>query len=233
MIEYTLSQKKIITQHWLEVFPQLSEFSKNKFYKVVGPLIAGIELINIQRIEGYRPYFVMYQLWGNIMGKDIKSCLEGPTILLPFRDEKGFQIDIPYNKHHEIFYTVLKSIKKEMPISLNGDVCVRDLFQFIDRCISSNITATNIIIKLSLIRFKFDLALYVRNIEQANFILDGLKKQIALNEKNLSKFPQNSIKFLTMNIENLNSTYQDMISIVKENMNAKKISKLTFSDLVK
>ena len=63
-------------QEWLTAFPQLSEFSTNKLLKIVGPLLVGVEIIQINT-EEYRPHFVIYPLWK----LDVKSCLEFPIIL--------------------------------------------------------------------------------------------------------------------------------------------------------
>ena len=73
--------KKKVTEEWLNAFPQLSAFTQNKLYKVVGPYVIGIELIKSPFTEGYSPYFVIYPLWK----KDVKTSLDYPILLKIFQ----------------------------------------------------------------------------------------------------------------------------------------------------
>ena len=48
-IDRELKQK--INKEWLNAFPQLGSYTQNKFYKVLGTLIVGIELIKVPFME--------------------------------------------------------------------------------------------------------------------------------------------------------------------------------------
>jgi len=63
--------KEMVNEDWQKAFPQLTLYARNRFYKIVGPLVVGFELINIPRTEDYRPHFVCYPLWKN----NIQECL--------------------------------------------------------------------------------------------------------------------------------------------------------------
>lgn len=43
--------KQEINKEWQSAFPQLGSYTQNKFYKVLGTLIVGIELIKVPFME--------------------------------------------------------------------------------------------------------------------------------------------------------------------------------------
>lgn len=86
--------KSKVHNDWLQAFPELTAYNKNRFYKISNPVIWGIDLIKLPREEVYRPYFVIYPLWE----KDIKVCMNMPYKLIALRNKKGLQFDIPYIK---------------------------------------------------------------------------------------------------------------------------------------
>ena len=55
--------KKKISDDWGNAFPQLSKYTQNKYYKILGSLLIGIELIKLPRVEEYSPHFVIYSLF--------------------------------------------------------------------------------------------------------------------------------------------------------------------------
>lgn len=53
--------KKKIVDDWKEAFPELSAFSTIKLYKVIGPVVVGLELPSVPYSKDeYRIYFVSY-----------------------------------------------------------------------------------------------------------------------------------------------------------------------------
>jgi len=132
MAENLKEIKRKIDGEWQQALPQLSMYSKNKFYKIVGPFIMGLELLHLPGGEEYRPYFVVYSFCGNRMDTDLNACLAAPIILKEFENKKGFQFNIPYNKHTDYFNEVLESIKQQIPLPLDGDILLRELFSVID-----------------------------------------------------------------------------------------------------
>ncbi len=124
--------KKKVAKDWKNAFPQLTLYAQNKLYKVVGSCILGIELIKSPHTETYSPYFVIYSLWGNRMGNDIKACLAGPILLKDFKNKKGFQYDIPYEKHSMFFDDALDSVKKQTPLPFEGNISFKKIATAID-----------------------------------------------------------------------------------------------------
>jgi hypothetical protein len=107
-------RKKIkdkINADWQEGLPLLSLYALNRLYRIVGPIIIGIDLIKLPRTEEYRPHFVCYPLWKH----SIEECLKSPFILIEFKNKKGLQIDIPFEKHALYFNEALESVKTQMP----------------------------------------------------------------------------------------------------------------------
>jgi hypothetical protein len=60
---------------WENALPQLTLYAKNKLYKRVRPLIAGIELIKLPMSDEYSPHFVIYPLWKKTEGRENKFGL--------------------------------------------------------------------------------------------------------------------------------------------------------------
>jgi hypothetical protein len=124
--------KKRINDDWKNAFPQLSIFSPNKFYKVVGPIILGLELVKLPRTDEYRPHFVLYSLWGNKIGDDLKACLAGPILLKEYYNKKNFQFSIPYSKHDIYFDEALLCVQTQTPILLDETISLKKLLYLID-----------------------------------------------------------------------------------------------------
>src|SRR5688572_26669800 len=101
--------KKNIKLDWLGAFPNLRAHSQNKFYKILGPTIIGIELINLPNQPAYRPHLVCYPLWK----ENLKACLDGSFMLMEFENHRRMQFSIPYLKHKDHFQAVLSSIDSQ------------------------------------------------------------------------------------------------------------------------
>lgn len=101
--------KKRVSREWQNAFPQLTPYTDNKLYKVIGPVIVGIELINLPNKEEYRPHFVMYSLWGNRTGNNLKACLNFPILLKEFYTDKGIQYCIPYVESDMMFSDIINT----------------------------------------------------------------------------------------------------------------------------
>lgn len=120
--------KKEVFQDWQNSFPNLTSYKQNKLYKLVGPILVGIELIKLPRTEEYRPHFVAYPLWK----KNINECLDYPFILQEFYNKKGMQYSIPFDKHNDLFATVLESVARQTPFSFDNDVPLKKMTSVID-----------------------------------------------------------------------------------------------------
>jgi hypothetical protein len=166
--------KKKIGWEWQRALPYLSMYSLNKFYKIVGPAIIGLELIKLPRAEEYRPHFVVYSLCSNRMGTDLKACLTWPIILKEYKNKKGFQFDIPYDKHDNYFNEVLESIKQQTPLSFDGDISLKELFPVIDEYTK---TLPNSYLRAALQGAKLEIALYI-SVWDAQKVLEQINKVV-------------------------------------------------------
>lgn len=120
--------KKKASEEWKHAFPQLSFYAQNKLYETVGPIIIGIELIKSPFTDAYSPYFVIYPLWK----EDIKSSLNYPILLKAFKNKKGFQYDIPYEKHSVFFDDARESVKKQSPLLFERNISLKKITDVLD-----------------------------------------------------------------------------------------------------
>lgn len=123
---------KAVAKDWLAELPDLALYSPCKLYRIMGPLIMGLELTKLPRVDEYRPHFVIYSLFGNRFGNDIATCLSGPIILKEFKDRRGLQYSIPYLSHRSIFPMASKSAKEQAPLPFEGNISLKQLFSVMD-----------------------------------------------------------------------------------------------------
>lgn len=128
MADTLLEEKKKIAADFQIAFPNLTKWAPNRFYKVLGPLIIGIELIRGPFAPEYSPHFVAYPLWENSLNK----CFQYPVLLKEFHNRKNLQFDIPYTNHDKYFEDVVYSIKKHSLIPFDDDVYLNKLFRVFD-----------------------------------------------------------------------------------------------------
>ncbi|MCI9843340.1 hypothetical protein [Flavobacterium pectinovorum] len=166
--------KKKVTEEWLNVFPQLSAFAQNKLYKILGSCIIGIELIKSPFSEEYSPYFVIYSLWE----KDMKTCLSGPILLSRLKNKKGFEYNIPYEKHSMFFDDVLDSIQKQSTLSFDENISLKKLISILDEYSKTSplSAAPNSYLQAALQEAKLKIALFV-GVAEAKSILEQINKR--------------------------------------------------------
>jgi hypothetical protein len=166
----TKEQKLLVLEDWRSAFPELASFTQDRLYKIIGPIITGLELVRLPRSEEYRPHYVIYPLWES----DIKECLEVPLILKEFSNRKGLQISIPFERHKAYFNEVVGYVKNQLQVSLEGDVSVKKLFREIDDySISSELKfAPHSYFQAQLQELKIYSSLYLGEIELAKKIIN-------------------------------------------------------------
>lgn len=166
--------KKKVIEDWQNAFPQLTMYSQNMLYKVVGSCILGIELIKSPHTENYSPYFAIYPIWK----KDVKTSLDYPIFLKDFKNKKGFQYDIPYEKHSVFFDDVLDSVKKQTPLPFEGNISFKKIETSID--VSSKTpplsAAPNSYLQAVLQEAKLKIALFI-NSEEAQRVFEQINKR--------------------------------------------------------
>lgn len=164
--------KKQVTEDWLNSFPSLCAFTQNKLLKVFDSTILGIELIKSRFAEEYSPYIVIYPLWKN----NIDDCLDAPYLMMRMKNRKGLQLDLAYNNHHICFIEAKEFIIKQIPFSLNGDIKLKELFDFIDGQFVDILVKSNSAQQAKLFELKFNIALYEGDTEQIQNVLNQIQQ---------------------------------------------------------
>jgi hypothetical protein len=161
--------KKKIDDDWQSAFPQLKIFKSNRLYKVIGPLICGIDLIRLGHQEDYRPYFVIYSLWED----SIADCLKGPYILLALKNKKGLEFSIPYIRHGHFLNEAVESAKANSLLSFDRDVMFSELEKAVDQY-SALSSANRSALRAALLQFLVNCALYIGEKELINRMLEKI-----------------------------------------------------------
>lgn len=223
--------KKIITEKWLRAFPDLSAFAQNKLYKIIGPFICGIELINLPRSENYRPHFVIYPLYK----KDIKSCLEYPALMFEFYNNKKLQLNLPYDDVNGKFIEAQNIVFNDLKISLKNNVKLNCFYeQITDTLMNSNTYSymSHTRKYILLYELKFYVALYVGCEVELNSIVNQIQQlskdwDMQVLEKLRGKFD--------LWVQSLHITISDRDDFLKQietNKQDKKVSRLRSSELI-
>ena len=224
--------RKHVNKDWLGAFPQLTRFSLNKFYKILGPVIVGIELIKPPGVLKYSPHFVIYSLWGNRAGHDLKACMSIPLLLKSFQDKNSKEIFIDFDRHDFEFHEVLKSVRKQLPLSLQGPVSQAKILEVLDGYSKSPplSAAPNSYLQASLMQSKLELAICSGTERQVEEIF----KQIVKRNWDLNHFElwgidyKNWIKDLEKCIDNKHL----LLARLEANKRNSKLAKLQRSELV-
>lgn len=166
--------KKKVIEDWQNAFPQLTMYAQNKLYKVVGSCVLGIELIKSPHTESYSPYFVLYPIWK----KDIKASLDYPIFLRDFKNKKGYQYDIPYEKHSVFFGDVVDSIKSQTPLPFEGNISLKKIVAAIEDSSQKPplSAAPNSYLQAVLQEAKLKTALFMSN-EEAQKVFEQINKR--------------------------------------------------------
>lgn len=219
--------KKKVTEDWLNAFPQLSAFAQNKLYKIVGACIIGIELIKSPFSDEYSPYFVAYPLWKS----DVKECLDAPFFMKRLKNNKGLQFDIPYEKHTIFFTDAVECFKKQIFVSLNGDVTLKSLFEFVDRPFGDMLVKSNPAEQAKLFELKFYTALYTGSQSQVQNVLNQMQQ--ASKNWNIQMFEMWYGKFDTWlsGLQERVNHREEFLKQIAANKKDKKIEILTSSEL--
>ncbi len=225
MTENIKEIKKKVNQDWQSAFPELTKYAQNKFYKVIGPVIVGLELIKLPRVEEYRPYLVVYPLWK----KELKECFNVPDILLEFKNKKGLQFNIPYNRHSFYFNEVLKTIKKQSSIFLEGNIKLEFLFSLINTYSKEPPlgAAPNSYLQAKLMEFKYVIALTSSDDKLVKKTFSDIEKR----KWDTENFSMWNIKVDTWinTLKNLDKNI--IVQNVKKNKSDKKLEKLSVFEL--
>lgn len=220
--------KKRVVQEWLDEFPQLSAFAQNKLYKVIGCNVIGIELIKLPHSDDYRPHFVIYPLWKS----DIKKCLDAPSLMQQLYNKKRLQFNIPFISSSEYLDEAIDCFKIQFPISLNNDVPLKSLFDFVNSHFNNLLIQSNSAAQAKLFEIQFYNAIYTHNENLARTIL--LKIQKASVNWNMQLFENWHGNFYTWfkDLEKIIMNNKILFVNVENNLLDRKVSKLNRSQFV-
>lgn len=219
--------KKAVAQIWSSAFPTLSLYSNTKLFKFFGPFIMGIELVKLPFGDAYRPHLVLYPLYGNSFGNDLKSCLRYSIMSLEFRDNKNLQFNIPYSNYNEKTNFAVQAVRKQLPFEIDDSIAIGSFYKIIDEQINNRL----IIAGQKQYRYfeiKFHLALY-KSKEEANKILREILK--ASDSWDMEKFEKFNGQFNDWYVALEKIKRDQMISIIKNNKLQNKLKKLAESEL--
>ena len=219
--------KKSVIEDWRKSFPYLTSYAANKFYKLVGPVLIGLDVIKLPMSEEYRPHFVIYPLWR----RDIRTCLDTPIIMKEFHDKKGFQYSISYDRHSVFFAEVLEAIMKQTPLSLDEkSISLKKLIAVMnERSTSPPLSrAPNSYLQAELMASAFKAALFVSPKEA----------QIKLDEINKRNWDANNFKAFGFDVANWlqdlrgqMDNREDFLRQIQTNKLDRKVSQLRASEL--
>ena len=218
--------KKKVTEDWKNAFPQLALYAQNKLYKVVGSCILGIELIKSPHTESYSPYFVIYPIWK----KDVKASLDYPIFLKDFKNKKGFQYEIPYEKHSVFFSDVVDSVKKQTPLPFDGNISFKKIATAIDDSSKTPplSAAPNSYLQAALQEAKLKIALFI-SITEAQSVLGQINKR----NWDTSHFKACGVDVSQwlQSLQEVITNRDEFLKQIETNKQDKKIAKLQSSEL--
>lgn len=231
MAEYIKDIKKQVAEDWQSAFPQLVKYSQNKYYKILGSVLVGIELVKPPLVDKYSPHFVIYSLCGNKAGNGLKACLSAPIVLKAFYDKRGQEIFIPYFKHSSEFSEVLKAVKKQLPFSMEGDVLLKTMFSVLDKHSKTPplSAAPNSYLQAVLMEFKLEMAICSGSEKQTQEIFNQIKKR----SWDLEHFALWGIKYdeWLKRVEDKIINKEELLLRLNTNKQDKKLDKLQQSEL--
>jgi hypothetical protein len=219
--------KKNITKNWLVSFPKLSSYSQNKLYKVIGPFVAGIELIKVPFSDDYRPTYSSYPLWKS----NEKECMLEPMFLQELINKRGFQFNIPYLKNESFFQEAVECARKQLLISLENDVYLSDLFKLIDNQFSQTLVKASPVGQAKLYEFKLFAALYVGEADLVNKILFKINQTAKNWEPSLFEWKFGKVDNWLKGLHEKISNRENFLNQIELNKQERKISKLINSEL--
>jgi hypothetical protein len=227
MIQDLRKIKQSISEDWQKAFPQLVRYSEKKLYKVTGPFVIGIELIDLPRSEGYRPHFVVYSLWK----ANIKECFSGPVLQYGIKDKKGLSFSIPFENHDRYFSEAVDCTKSQIKLSLISDIVLLDFLKVFDDYSRTPplSAAPDSYLQAKLAESKLCTALYTNNATETKSILADIEKK-AWNLQHFKLFQIDFDQWL-MGLHKIILNREIFISQISANKKDKTLQKLNSSEL--
>lgn len=221
------SVKKAIDSDWLNEFPQWSLYNLNRYYKIIGPVLVGIELIRVRGGDEYRPYLVSYPLWKS----DIEKCFDYPLTMKHFYNKKHLVISIKYEWHGKYFVDAVNDVKGQLPDLFEGNIQLNAVLNFFDEYartppLSAALTS---FLQAELKADKLAIALYISQEEARKVFFDITQQDWDLQHFEACGVDINKwLHELQNRINNREAFLRQIIT----NTNHKKLVKLKRSELI-
>ncbi|MNK98071.1 hypothetical protein D3C87_1184230 [compost metagenome] len=214
-----------IADDWQREFPLLKVYDQNKFYRIVGCVVIGIELVKIPRTDNYRPHFVLYSLCKD----NIKECMDIPIVLQQFYDKKNFQLDIPFDANSNLFKEAVEIIKRQYPILISDKVLIKDIISAIDNYSSTKrfSIAPNSYFQGEFMQMKLEIELFAGNTKKVQEILNVIGKR-DWDVKHFTVYGVD-VKGWIANLQEEINKQDFFIQKVENNLSDKKLAKLKIS----
>lgn len=220
--------KKQIIDEWSKEFVDLSAYTQNKLYKILGAFVIGIEILSLPRTEEYRPIFVCYPLWKS----DIKKCLDEPIFLLEIYNKKGFQFNISYKNHNTSFQEAVECTKKQVPILSHKGIPLHWLLEFINRQFSQTLIKSSPVGQAKLLEGELFAALYLNDTIMIKKVLEELIKTSKTWSPSLFEWKYKKLDAWLQDLQEIISNRNEFLKQIESNKQNKKIAKLPSSDLI-
>jgi hypothetical protein len=220
--------KKKVNEQWREGLSPLTLYRERKFYKLIGPFVAGVELIDLRAGDEFRPCFVCYSLSKDTIGE----CLDAPAIFFEFRDRKGFQLGIPYLKHDAMFPEALDCVRMQLPFKVDGDVFLTDVLDLVDKYAKMPplSAAPTSYLQARLQEFRLEIIIFAGDNEQMQHELDRIRRvSWDVPHFNLWKV---DVKIWLQGLENKVNHRSELLSRIEKNKNDKSLEKLQRSKIL-
>ena len=209
---------------WKKAFPILSRYSSNTLLMKLGVGLIGFKF---QRIYGsYRPLLVGYSLYDERINDDI--------IIEMFYNKKHLTLDIPFEKHQEMFQDAVEDVQSQHGNLLGGTVNVKDLFDLLKHKQKYDMLVCHNYCSLTeFLKYKLITALYLDNDTLIQQVCMDMEEQtnswddIERFELFLGKLPDWKDKFYQ-----LIDQREEIMERIRINSMDKKVAKLKESHLI-
>ncbi|MEO9805797.1 MAG: hypothetical protein ABJF04_21245 [Reichenbachiella sp.] len=221
------ADKKETAKTWIKAFPTLCAYAQDKLYKVVGPFIMGIEIIKLPRVDEYRPHFVLYPLYGNSSGSDLKACMTYPVLLFEFFNKKNLQYSIAYKNSLSILQEVFTDVKNQLAFNIDGEIDVTSFYKLIDTQINNGLVKKQLK-EPEYYEVKYYSALYLSS-KEAEVILEQIQKDSKSWDMNRFSAYYGDFENWLNDLKKVKRS--KFISVIEKNKSDKRIAKLQQSEL--
>jgi hypothetical protein len=166
-------------KYWQQAFPNLKKIGANKFFKTVGPILIGIEMVKSSYGDEYKPYLVVCTFWNkgilkNELESTLKRRLSSPNIYLSLKKDNGLEFNLGYYDTKLIPEASFQIKKQFLPLGRN--IKVEELFDYLDSYRYKSKASSTAAGMAFLLEFKYLVSLYLNASDLMNKILQEIEE---------------------------------------------------------